>query len=430
MVWDLLFRRFIDFGRQYEQNIYDKGLCDLPVATSKLCNKSEEVCVRSCTGNRVLRVYCEFQKYDFVITSGKDREDKGSMPEIIQGIKGNTSGFDKTNRNTFFNHSSSAPSTSTVSLLTTTANCISKTITVLPHFGKADSHGKKRVVMVGQQSRNLQWPIGYTTTSTGPYSDRCIQKRLGGCMSRDQNGGSVVQEGTGSTYQSAGTFSNKFCHFDICQNVENVSHTHSGRQHDSFELFAENGRDKESRTDVDLKGNLGVYTSAGDHDYCRIFARESQLQCRLGISAPERFLRMETVPSSFQQNMANIGEDTRNRPVCFKVIKSASKLLLLEAGYQQSWNRCSSTEMVSQKSICIPSICLGSQSTEKSRGGESPFSNNSNSNLADPKLVPRTLTSFSEKPNHFSTKGRLTKGSSKPTASPYPKSNNATSSVG
>ena len=212
--------------------------------------------------------------------------------------------------------------------------------------------------------------------------------------------------------------------------MENIRHTYSGRQHDSLELFAENGRDKESRTNADLKRNLGVSTWAGDHDYCRTFTRESQLQGRLGISAPERLLRMETVPSNLQQSMANIGKETRNRPVCFKVIKSASKLLLLEAGSQQSWHRCSSTKMVSQKSVCIPSICLDSQSTEKSRGGESVFSNNSNSNLADPKLVPRALTSFSEKRNHFATKGRLTKVFSKPTASSYPKSNNATSSVG
>ena len=90
----------------------------------------------------------------------------------------------------------------------------------------------------------------------------------GGRMSRDQNGGSVVQEGTGSTYQSAGTFSHKVCHFGICQNVENVSHTHSGRQHDNLELLAENGRDKESRTNADLIGNLGVSTWARDHDHC------------------------------------------------------------------------------------------------------------------------------------------------------------------
>ena len=85
--------------------------------------------------------------------------------------------------------------------------------------------------------------------------------------------------------------------------------------------------------------------------------------------------------------------------------------------------------MVSQESIFILSICVDSQSTEKSRGGESTFSSKSNSNLANPKLVPRTLTSFSEKSNHFAIKGRLTKGSSKPIASSYTKSNNAISSV-
>ena len=130
-----LSRRFTDFENQYERNIYSKGLCDLPIATSRLCDKSEKVCVRSCTRNRVLRVDRELLNYDFVITRGKDQEDKGSMPEVIQGIRGITSGFDKANRNTFFNHSSSATSSSTVSLLTTTTHSISKTNTVLPDYG-------------------------------------------------------------------------------------------------------------------------------------------------------------------------------------------------------------------------------------------------------------------------------------------------------
>ena len=138
---------------------------------------------------------------------------------------------------------------------------------------------------------------------------------------------------------------------------------------------------------------------------------------------------METVPSNFQQNMPNIEEETSDKPVYFKVAKSAYKLLLLEAGSQQSWHRCSSTEMLLQESICIPSVCLDSQSTEKSWGVQVAFPNISNLNLADPKLVPRPLTSFSEKSNHFATKGRLTKGSSKPVAFSYPKSNNAISSV-
>ena len=99
-----------------------KGLCDLLIATSGLCDKSEEIYVSSCTRDRVLKVDCEFSNYDFVITSGKERKDKGSMREFIQGIRGITSGFDKTNRNTFFNYSSSASCLSTVFAATT--NCI------------------------------------------------------------------------------------------------------------------------------------------------------------------------------------------------------------------------------------------------------------------------------------------------------------------
>ena len=103
-------------------------------------------------------------------------------------------------------------------------------------------------------------------------------------MSRDQNKGSVVQEGTEPTYQSAGTSFHKVCHLDICQNVENVSYTYLRRQNDSLELFAENGRDKESRSNTGLKGNLGVSTWAVDHNYCQTFTRESQLQGRLGMN--------------------------------------------------------------------------------------------------------------------------------------------------
>ena len=90
-----LSRRFMDFGKQYERNIYGKGLCDLPIATSRLCDKSEEVCVRSCTRNRVLRIDCEFPNHDFVITCGKDREDKESIPAVTQRIKNIISEFDK-----------------------------------------------------------------------------------------------------------------------------------------------------------------------------------------------------------------------------------------------------------------------------------------------------------------------------------------------
>ena len=61
----------------------------------------------------------------------------------MQGISVIASGFEKNKRNTFFNHSSSVPTPSTVFLFAATTNCISKTNTLLPYFGKADCHGEK-----------------------------------------------------------------------------------------------------------------------------------------------------------------------------------------------------------------------------------------------------------------------------------------------
>ena len=127
--------------------------------------------------------------------------------------------------------------------------------------------------------------------------------------------------------------------------------------------------------------------------------------------------------------MQNIRGKTGNRPICFKVDKSASKLLFLKAGSRQSWQRCSSTEMVWQESVHSFHL-LWFIEYWINRWGESAFFNSSNSNLADSNLVPKTPTYFSEKPNHFTPTRELAKGSSEPTTSSYPKSSNAISSVG
>ena len=130
----------------------------------------------------------EFPSYDFVITRGKNREDKGSMPEVIQGIRSMTSRFGKINRNTFFNRLSSAPRSSTVLLFTTAANCISKTkAVVLLHFGKADSHGKKMSYYGGSTIWNFAMTDWLYNHRHRFLFRQMYPKKAGGCMSRDQN---------------------------------------------------------------------------------------------------------------------------------------------------------------------------------------------------------------------------------------------------
>ena len=88
------------------------GLYDLPIGTFRLCDISENICVRSYIRNRVLGIDCEFSNYEFVITNEKDTEVKGSVSKVVQVIRRITYGFDKNSRSPFFNHSSSAASSS------------------------------------------------------------------------------------------------------------------------------------------------------------------------------------------------------------------------------------------------------------------------------------------------------------------------------
>ena len=142
-------------------------------------------------------------------------------------------------------------------------------------------------------------------------------------MSRDQNRESVVQEGTGSTYQSTGTFSHNVCHLDICQNVENVSYMNPARQHDSLESYLLKMGGTKNPKLMQISNGISEFllgqgiTITAEH-------LPGNLNCKADWE------------SDFQQNMPNIGKETRNRPVCFKVVKPTSKLLLLETESQQS----------------------------------------------------------------------------------------------
>ena len=100
--------------------------------------------------------------------------------EKIQGIRGITSGFDKTNRNSFFNHSNSVPITSTVLLFQQQQILSLKQTQPYLTLVKLTPMTKNELLWWVNNLRTLQWPIGYTTTETGPYSDRCIQKKAEG----------------------------------------------------------------------------------------------------------------------------------------------------------------------------------------------------------------------------------------------------------
>ena len=123
------------------------------------------------------------------------------------------------------------------------------------------------------------------------------------------------------------------------------------------------------------------------HNYRKAFTAWSWLDYPLEISTLAQYLRIKTV----------LGKPDVDLPL--------SKFTNHALSYY-FWKQIQTTLvwMPWKDSVCISSIYLDSQSTETSRGSESFFWVNHNSNIVDTKLIFRALDYLSKVPNYFTTK--------------------------
>ena len=78
--------------------------------------------------------------------------------------------------------------------------------------------------------------------------------------------------------------------------------------------------------------NLGLPYSEWDHDYCKVFTRNTQWGSRSSITVSDGFQRMETEPTYFQKDLQSL-LDPGHRPFCLNNISSSTSKLCLEIGY-------------------------------------------------------------------------------------------------
>ena len=74
-------------------------------------------------------------------------------------------------------------------------------------------------------------------------------------MSRDRNWGPVVKKEAGVSYKSPRTFEKKLCTCNLQENDEFQISTYPGRQPNCLELPLKDGREKESGTFKNFKGD-------------------------------------------------------------------------------------------------------------------------------------------------------------------------------
>ena len=141
-----------------------------------------------------------------------------------------------------------------------------------------------------------------------------------GCLSGrgELNRGSVDQGREGKIpHKRAGTVGSR----NSSENIPEKSETKAGPscdgQHDSLILSNPQRGDKVKDPYRDIKKNLGISVSTGDHDYCIMDPIERKHNSGLEIQTEGKLKRMGTLKQSFSENSEILG-DSGNRLLCLE----------------------------------------------------------------------------------------------------------------
>jgi len=94
----------------------------------------------------------------------------------------------------------------------------------------------------------------------------------------------VVKGGPVTSYQHSGVEGSFLCDFSIHQRGETKISAYPDGQQGSLDLPLKNGRNCKYENESNQQGNLGIFTSSRDHDYCRVSSNSFECGGRLGFS--------------------------------------------------------------------------------------------------------------------------------------------------
>ena len=208
------------------------------------------------------------------------------------------------------------------------------------------------------------------------------------------------------SYKYFRTESSEICNFNFHSLVPNCkNNSYKNRQNCCPFLFGKNRRNSKSVTCTDQQGNLRIFTGQGDHNYCRVPPRSPQQGGWHAVTNREGF-KQEEIKSSGVSIPLQILVNSRDRPFPLQSSPSSSSLCLLETGFIQQRQECSSNLLNSHERICSSPIFSNGQSLTQSfdRSSNVTFDNTSMENQV---LVPSVTKALDSKPFDFAQSTRF-----------------------
>ena len=178
-----------------------QGYIDFSIAESRLCNKSAGICSSAFAKDRVSRSGNRLGENDINTITGKSKKIETEMSKAYFKPQNHTMGSDQPFRLSLLNSTGSATNYATNQVFTTTANSSYKKQILLPVCNVSEQGLYSGTALVVQQPGDLQSQINCVSNLLNSNAIRCLQKGLGGVMSKSVNRGSVVSPGVKTLYQ-------------------------------------------------------------------------------------------------------------------------------------------------------------------------------------------------------------------------------------
>ena len=154
-----LLRRYACTGQDSTGDHASQGHNNLPVTTSRFCNKPKEVSLRSMPGDRIFRDDNKFEQSVNISTSTKTSKDKGLLYGDLQCSQGVCFRIDQVTGSSILHSSSSVACPTSDKVLTTDPDPGIKSKILLPATCNFGSEGQKGANVVDTKFKSLQWEV-------------------------------------------------------------------------------------------------------------------------------------------------------------------------------------------------------------------------------------------------------------------------------
>ena len=398
-----LFRRHAPDESNNRGVINEQGHCDFSVATPRVCDKSEKINPGSETGDRVFRINSKFQGHDSIINSRKNEENYISLCGYVHGPPSVSIRSNEADRETVLNNPGSSTCSVAIQVLTGEPGSSTTTVSRLSPGNRVGLESQRGITLVDRKPGNIQRQTNNTREISTANSDRCIKGRLGCLRKGSTNRGSLELTGVQSAHKHSGANCGEICSSVVLKNVQQHQlYPFSNRQHDSFVIPTQDGRDKMLSDDRTSKGDLVISPSGVDHNYCRVPPQCHELQSRLGVTKHNGQLRLEVKRDNIPTNLSETGVP-KHRPICIQNKQPTPKLFFMETRPLQPGNGCNTTGLDRKIPICVSPILHDKSGTKQSQEGKSGTNDNNNSSMASSALVLSTPGDVNSQPNLNST---------------------------